>query len=66
MRELSKAAQAVLNAVCENTEPDCDTQHLIAVALREAVEVCKYVDDYGDVFLIADEVLAIADELEAT
>ena len=34
MTELSPAAQAVLDAVCANTEPDCDTQHIIAAALR--------------------------------
>ena len=34
MPELSPAAQAVLDAVCANTEPDCDTQHVIAAALR--------------------------------
>jgi len=32
MTQLSPQAQAVLDAVCENTEPDCDTQHLIAAA----------------------------------
>ena len=36
MAELSPQAQAVLDAVCDNTEPDCDTQHLIAAALRAA------------------------------
>jgi hypothetical protein len=35
---LSPAAQAVLDAVCDNTEPDCDTQHLIAAALRAAAD----------------------------
>jgi hypothetical protein len=35
---LSPAAQAVLDAVCENTEPDCDTQHLIAATFRAAVD----------------------------
>jgi hypothetical protein len=38
MTELSRAAKAVLDAVCENTEPDCDTQHLIAAALRAAAD----------------------------
>jgi hypothetical protein len=37
---LSPAAQAVLDAVCDNTEPDCDTQHLIAAALRAAAVYC--------------------------
>ena len=36
MADLSPAAQAVMDAVCDNTEPDCDTQHLIAAALRAA------------------------------
>jgi hypothetical protein len=35
---LSPAAQAVMDAVCDNTEPDCDTQHLIAAALRAAAD----------------------------
>ena len=30
------AAQAVLDAVCKNTESDCDTQHIIAAGLRAA------------------------------
>ena len=37
MTDLSPAA-AVLDAVCKNTEPDCDTQHLIAAALRAAAD----------------------------
>ena len=36
MTELSPAAQAVLDGVCNNTEPDCDTQHLIAAELEDA------------------------------
>jgi hypothetical protein len=35
---LSPAAQAVLDAVCDNTEPNCDTQHLIAATLRAVVD----------------------------
>jgi hypothetical protein len=35
---LSPAAQAVLEAVCDNTNPDCDTQHIIAAALRAAAD----------------------------
>ena len=38
MADLSPQAQAVLDAVCNNTEPDCDTQHLIAAALRAAAD----------------------------
>ena len=38
MADLSPQAQAVLDAVCDNTEPDCDTQHLIAAALRAAAD----------------------------
>jgi hypothetical protein len=38
MTDLSPAAQAVLDAVCDNTEPDCDTQHLIAAALRAVAD----------------------------
>jgi len=35
---VSRDAQSVLDAVCSNTEPDCDTQHLIAAALRAAAD----------------------------
>jgi hypothetical protein len=28
----------VLDAVCANTEPDCDTQHIIAAALEAAAD----------------------------
>jgi hypothetical protein len=38
MTDLSPAAQSVLDFVCDNTEPDCDTQHLIAAALRAAAD----------------------------
>jgi hypothetical protein len=55
---LSPAAQAVLDAVCDNTEPDCDTQHLIAAALRAVVQELKY---FG---ITEKNILAIAAELE--
>jgi hypothetical protein len=45
MNNLSSAAQAVLDAVCDNTEPDCDTQHLIAAALRAAADQVVPVED---------------------
>ena len=35
---LTPAAQAILDAVCDNTEPDCDTQHLIAAALQAVAD----------------------------
>ena len=61
---LSPAAQAVLDAVCANTEPDCDTQHLIAAALRAAVAATQ-MRQYGDCWICdADELLAIAANLE--
>ena len=79
MTDLSPAA-AVLDAVCKNTEPDCDTQHLIAAALRAAADqVVPEVSepDWGacnemrcDIELYADhqrirwQLLAIAAELE--
>jgi hypothetical protein len=54
MTDLSPAA-AVLDAVCKNTEPDCDTQHLIAAALRAAADQLReayaneeYVDSADD------------------
>jgi len=34
MPEFSTTTQALLDAVCSNTEPDCDAQHLIAAALE--------------------------------
>jgi hypothetical protein len=55
---LSPTAQAVLDAVCDNTEPDCDTQHLIAAALRAVVQELKY---FG---ITEKNILAIAAELE--
>ena len=75
MSNLSPAAQAVLDAVCDNTEPDCDTQHLIAAALRAAADqVVPEPDDAAkETFSIAalrhrwqirDQFLAIAAELE--
>lgn len=57
MTDLSPAAQAVLDSVCDNTEPDCDTQHLIAAALRAVARYCK-----RDTLLL----LSLADELETT
>ena len=38
MAEFSPKTQAVLDAVCNNTEPDCDTQHIIAAALGAAAD----------------------------
>ena len=61
---LSPAVQAVLDAVCANTKPDCDTQHLIAAALRAAVAATQ-MRQYGDRWICdADELLAIVAELE--
>ena len=76
MTDLSPAA-AVLDAVCKNTEPDCDTQHLIAAALRAAADqvvpktpTLSYPEDYELGVWVANddtrtELLAIAAELEA-
>lgn len=79
MTDLSPAAQAVLDAVCNNTEPDCDTQHLIAAALRAAAdqvvpdkphpELSQFWDDEADREWqnnqqIRRQLLAIAAELE--
>ena len=61
---MPSAAQAGLEAVCANTEPDCDTQHLIAAALRAAVAATQ-MRQYGDCWICdADELLAIAANLE--
>jgi len=69
--DLSPAAQAVLDAVCDNTEPDCDTQHIIAAALRAAADQVAFPipdDCDADVFnrqlKIRADLLAIATELE--
>jgi len=71
MTELSPQAQAVLDAVCNNTEPDCDTQHLIAAALQAAADqvVPEFAHDDDDIYgeTIQDvrhKLLAIAAELE--
>jgi hypothetical protein len=65
MTQLSPQAQTVLDAVCDNTEPDCDTQHLIAAALRAVVAHTQQ-RQYNECWICdANELLAIADELEA-
>ena len=75
-KPLSPAAQ-VLDAVCNNTEPDCDTQHIIAAALRavadqvDAMNVPNHIQ--GDAYwpyrngrdAAKEHFLAIAAELEA-
>ena len=77
MTDLSPAAQAVLDAVCDNTEPDCDTQHLIAAALRAAADqvVPDHANSVGDAhddarrdqwMRIRRKLLAIAVELEGS
>ena len=47
-RPLSPAAQAVLDAAVANTEPDCDTQHLIAAALRALADQVVPEEDWPD------------------
>ena len=65
MTELSPAARAVLDAVCANTEPNCDTQHVIAAALRAlADQVVPYPALDFTEGEVRDEILAIANELE--
>lgn len=70
---LSPAAQAVLDGVCDNTEPDCDIQHLIAAALRAAVDqaIPLTKTPWGSTLIPVltsqesrDRLLAIAHELE--
>jgi hypothetical protein len=64
---LSPAAQAALDVVCANTEPDCDTQHLIAAALRAAADQSENLYDphEGKVSGVrVEKLLAIATELE--
>jgi hypothetical protein len=73
MADLSPAAQ-VLDAVYNNTEPDCDTQHIIAAALRAAADqvVPDHANSVGDAhddarrdqwMRIRRKLLAIAAEL---
>lgn len=52
---LSGRAQAILDAVCDNTEPDCDIQHLIATALRAAAVYSYCPIDRRILATIADE-----------
>jgi len=71
---LSPDIQAILDYVCANTEPDCDTQHLIAAALRAAVDQAfpmrpsMYCSWVSTPVLTAEQsranLLSIADELE--
>lgn len=63
---LSPVAQAVLDAVCDNTEPDCDTQHLIAAALRAATDQVVPANGSRKNNEIRAELLAIAAELEVS
>jgi hypothetical protein len=60
----SLAAQAVLDTVCDNTEPDCDTQHLIAAALRAAADQVAPLSTNRRQDDIRQKLLAIAAELE--
>ena len=66
MTELSPAAKAVLDAVCDNTEPDCDTQHLIAAALRAVADQVAAHHSKTFLYSIADylKLHSIATELE--
>jgi len=66
-KPLSPAAAAVLDAVCNNTEPDCDTQHIIAAALRAvADQVVPEEDPWAHYKLgtVRRKLLVIAAELE--
>lgn len=67
MTKLSPPAQAVLEAVCDNTNPDCDTQHIIAAALRAATKQSVFADVAVNITIkvvLVDFLLAIAAELE--
>ena len=76
MTQLSPAAQAVLDAVCVNTEPDCDTQHVIAAALRALADQVvpddkpsSFISGAPQAFAMQRrttrrEILAISDELD--
>jgi pyruvate formate-lyase activating enzyme-like uncharacterized protein len=67
--KMTKEAQAVADAIEEVRFDWGDMEqshpHTIAVAaLRKVVEELKYIDDYGNAFVNADELEALANELE--
>lgn len=69
MAELSPAAQAVWNAAWVNTPVQCGDiegtrRAQVAAALRAAADQLQFADDYGTRLINADDLLAIADELE--
>jgi hypothetical protein len=65
MTDLSPAAQAVLDAVDRQLDKDASSRPVVAAALRAAVWQCVYMDDYGTDLVNAEELRAIAIELEA-
>jgi hypothetical protein len=72
MPEFSTTTQALLDTVCSNTEPDCDTQHLIAAALEAVADQVVPENPGGYDCCITQceqiraELLAIAAELNRT
>ena len=58
MTQLSPEAQAVLSA--SHTDPQ-----VVADILRAVVLKCVYTDDYGSSYIDPQDLLTIADELEA-
>ncbi len=64
MSQLSPAAQAVWNAAY-NTPEDCPYEHDLAAALRAAVAHTQQHHNHDMWKCDADELLAIAEELEA-
>ncbi|NBX49659.1 hypothetical protein EBT25_06885 [bacterium] len=65
MNDLSPAAQVVLDAYNREARPEPHHQcEAIAAALRAAADQLQFADDYGTRLINADDLLAIATELE--
>jgi hypothetical protein len=63
---LPPAAQAVANAVDYYGGTHWLTpREVAAIALRAVVLKCEYLDDYGTSLINPDDILAIANDLEA-
>jgi hypothetical protein len=66
MTNLSPAAQAVLAAYEESSDAYFEERGQLAAALRAVAEMCVYPDDHGVDWILPSEILAIADELDAS
>ena len=64
-KQLSPAAQEVLDATRFEVNAECHAPWIAAAVLRAAAKECAYPDDYGVDYITPEELLAIANELEA-